>query len=241
MKRLVHFDSISAFYPVNPFNASFPVQHNIRDIKRISLKSAEIPVNFANIRYGLNTFTINMSSTNYTITLNPNVYTSIATLCTDITNAFASSGMPYLPTFSATGSYVSITVSGNHPFSVVQTNMSRYVLGFNGIQSSSYSTNSVITAGYSYLLNVDNYISIYLANVPQTNSSCGGTLMSFKIPVNCVNGVILIIGDQNSFQQSIDVTDPNFVLSALNVVVYDRFNNIIDNNGSDWSFTLQIE
>jgi hypothetical protein len=37
------------------------------------------------------------------------------------------------------------------------------------------------------------------------------------------------------------VTDRGVRLDRLNITVLDRYGNIINNNGIDWSFTLEIE
>lgn len=243
MSRLtINFDSIYAQYSNdnNPLNSVFVLSNPIRKVKSIALKSLELPVAFSNIRANLNVFSILMGGTTYSITLTPSVYTSMATLCSDLTTAFNANSIPSKPTFSVSGNYVIITVSGNVSYSVVQTNMSRYILGFNGNQASSYATNSVITGQYNYLLNVDNYVSIYINNIPHSSMSFSNKLSTFKIPLNCISGVVYFTADDNTFHQKVFVYDDNFVLDKLNVQVLDRFGYLLNNNGLDFSMTLEI-
>jgi len=35
--------------------------------------------------------------------------------------------------------------------------------------------------------------------------------------------------------------DPDLRIDRLNIIVYDRYGNILNNNGLDWSFTLEME
>ena len=241
MKTEIHFDSIYSINNNNPFDTVFTLTSSMSNVRTIKLKSMEIPIAFQNIRNGLNTFTLNMGSTNYSITIPPNNYSSIATLCTDITTLFNSSSIPNNPTFTSTGNKILITVTGNVNFNVVQSNLSRYILGFNGNQISSYSsTNSTITSQFNYLLNVDNYINMYLADIPYSNNTSNGLIASFKIPLNAVNNVVYFFGEENSFSQSLDITNPTFVISQIKVKLIDRFGNVLDNNGVDYSFSLEF-
>jgi hypothetical protein len=47
--------------------------------------------------------------------------------------------------------------------------------------------------------------------------------------------------DNSQNSQSIAVTDRNARVDRLNITVLDRFGNILNNNGLDWSFTLDVE
>jgi hypothetical protein len=66
-------------------------------------------------------------------------------------------------------------------------------------------------------------------------------LMSFKIPLNATNGSIYYTAENISFSQFIEITDENFILNNLKIQVYDQFNNLLDNNGINWSFTLAFQ
>ena len=55
----LHFDSVDASYVSDPFNARFPLAQKLTDVHTISLKSLEMPINFFNIRTGMNQITVN--------------------------------------------------------------------------------------------------------------------------------------------------------------------------------------
>ena len=42
-------------------------------------------------------------------------------------------------------------------------------------------------------------------------------------------------------RQLVEVTDRGVRLDRLNIQVLDRFGNLLNNNGLDWSFTIEIE
>lgn len=242
MKQTIFFDSIYSINNGNPFDASFSLTSNLKNVKKISLKSIEMPIAFTNVRTGLNDFTIRMLSVNYTVYLNSSVYTSATTLCSDLTTAFNSNSIPVKPVFSVVGNKIRITMTGSNLYSVIGSNFSRYVLGFINNQTSNpaLGANSTITAEYNFLLNVDNYVNIYLENIPQSMTTSNNLFSSFKVPLNAVNNVVYFFGDESNFNQSIDLTDENAVISQIKIKIMDRFGNVLNNNGVDYSFSLQF-
>jgi hypothetical protein len=65
--------------------------------------------------------------------------------------------------------------------------------------------------------------------------------ITFKIPVNVNNGSILHWSENTQNTQKVLVTDNSVRVDRLNITVLDRFGVILNNNGIDWSFTLEIE
>jgi hypothetical protein len=107
--QLLHFDTVnqwsvqtpsSVFYKTgfHPFNLIIPLPYQINHVKRIYLKSVELPVGFTNIRdtntSNLLSMTLENVSSNvsysFSITLPNKNYTSMISLLTDINNAIAS-------------------------------------------------------------------------------------------------------------------------------------------------------
>lgn len=243
MNQTIFFDSLYSNNIGNPFDTTFNLSSGISQIKSICLKSLEMPISFPNIRDGLNEFIIRYLSTNYSIKLSPTNYTSATTLCNDLTTAFNSSSIPIKPTFSIVGDKIRITMIGTgHLYTVIQTNFSRYICGFSFNQTSNpaLGSNSTITADYNYLLNIDNYVSMYFENLPNISNSSNNLRMTYKIPLNAVNGVVYYFGSDGNFNQCIEIKDSNIFISYIRVKILDRFNNIIDNNGCHYSFTLEI-
>ena len=98
-----------------------------------------------------------------------------------------------------------------------------------------------MTAVNSFNLNYDLYLSMNLINVPAISSnSTNNKLISFKLPLDALNGMIYYRADQTTFHQFVEITDANYVLNRIQLQIYDRFNCPVNNNGVDWSFTLAV-
>ena len=82
---------------------------------------------------------------------------------------------------------------------------------------------------------------LHLENIPQTNTHFKGNVASFKIPITSGYQSIEYNADNANFAQYIENTNVNFILSSIKLKVYDRNNNLLTNNGFDWTFTLGIE
>ena len=155
-------------------------------------------------------------------------------------------------------------------FYIISTNLSYYILGFRpdtdklidtGTETITY-TNIVSgtvlstsltsiptpTSPYYYLassstynLNIDNYISLYIPQLSGCVSDMTGLNTTFKIPMNCVMGMTYFFQKNLNFEQEVEISDKNLVLNEINIIVYDRFGQNIENNGLDYSLSLLIE
>jgi hypothetical protein len=96
-----------------------------------------------------------------------------------------------------------------------------------------------ISARSSYIINFDTYVDIYIRNF--TTSSTENQLVTYKIPVDVASGQILHWSENSRDTQVIPIRYSVETIDRFIIQVYDRFGNIIDNNGIDWSFTLQIK
>ena len=120
----------------HPFSLTFNLPTQINKVKKIYLKSIELPVGFTNIRAenNSNTLTINVNDIECTIILTPNNYT-ITSLINAInkaikdTNIYIDVYASLLPVFSIIGNKISVicnvdyvnNVSANIKFSVNTT------------------------------------------------------------------------------------------------------------------------
>lgn len=248
---ILHFDTITSNYIQNdPFNTRFTLANAIHRVRSIQLKSLELPVGFFNVRNSgtLNIVTISINNVDYSITLSPKNYTTASNLCTDINTLF--SGVTFATastvTFSAAGSYINValTSTGITQFSIVDTQLSNYILGLKSSNNAAISggTTASITASSVINLNVDNYLNMYLENVPTDNNyNFNGILCSFKVSLNGVYGNIIYNNDETVFKQTVFISDENFILRELRICIFDRFGNPIVNNGLDYSFSLEIK
>jgi hypothetical protein len=82
---------------------------------------------------------------------------------------------------------------------------------------------------------------LHLENIPQTNTHYKNNLASYKIPITSGYQSIEYNADNANFAQYIENTNVNFILSSIKLKMYDRNNNLLTNNGFDWTFTLGIE
>ena len=80
---------------------------------------------------------------------------------------------------------------------------------------------------------------MYLQDIPVKSTGYSNQLISYKIPLNAVNGIVYYLQELNSFSQCVEITDKNYILNRLRVVVYDRFGLPIT-NGLDYSFSLAV-
>ena len=269
--QVIHFDSINgAVYNTgnnfnsytfntdylstspNSFNATFNLSTPLRNIKKINLKSVEIPIGWNNIRansrlniIGLATgynATTKTYANIYSVSLPDKTYSNIATLITDINLAFFS----YYPSvnivFTLTNGYINITSTNSTVFTnyiyVVPTNLT-YLLGFRS-NYDIYSLRST-TAPAVYMLNIDNYINMYISNLSSSNThNANGVISHFKIITNSINGVIYYVAENNSFEQSISV-NPSIPITNLSVILTDRYGYSLNSSGLDWSFSLEFE
>ena len=247
---ILNFDTVFANYlPVSgstsSFVASFPLQTPIRKIQRISLVSLELPVQFANVRTSI-TFSYTKTDTtqgSFSISIYQ-TFTTIASLLSYINSQIPTiSGVSILFSVSNTNSsQIIASASGLNAFQLTNSNdktkFLKNILGFNGTETLS---GGILTASNPYNINLDNFISIYLSNVPHQSTNQNQTPCSFKVPLNAVSNTIYYFGQNGSYTPFVNVSDSHFVLDKLNVAIYDRFNNPLNSNGGDYTFTLRID
>jgi hypothetical protein len=204
-----------------------------------------MPVQFNNVRTSISfSYTTDLLVTgSFTITVNQ-TFTNIAALLLYINTQ--------IPTIA--GAVLAFSVSTSNPNQIVintngltALNLINYtdkkqflknILGFNGTENL---VGTVLTASSYYNLNLDNYISIYLQNVPHQTTNQNQSNSSFKVPLNCVTNSIYFFNQNTSYTPFINVSDNNFVLDKLVVSVFDRYGNNLNPNGGDWSFTIRID
>jgi len=262
--QILHFDTAnqwsvqsptSVFYKTgyHPFNLTIPLPYQIKYVKKIYLKSVELPVGFTNIidtnTSNLLSMTLSSIFDNFTYSFSINLpnknYTSMLTLLSDINTAIASnpivqqnSSHIQVPFFSVSGQKVSINVGSNTSFTFNDTILSKFILGFSW--NFYIFTGRIYEAASNYNITYDTYL---ILNFPKLNAKSTGVSqqISFKIPYNATYNQIYFDAEYSTFSQNIETTDPNTVIGNLQLNVCDRFGNIINNNGLDWSFSLLIE
>jgi hypothetical protein len=243
---LLHFDTIYSTYvlPSNdPFNTRFNLAQPIVNAKKIYLKSIEMPINFCNVRavstMNKISLTTNLNNT-YTVSVPEANYATIGSLTSALNTAFVGVIPSTTVTFATSGNYVTVSATSSTitSFSLNDTILSKYILGFRNATFAGLST----TATVNYLLNVDNFLSMYLSNVSTENTFNNGNIFtSFKISLQSVNGQICFNAENVGFTQSVLLLNKTQTISYLQIQIYDRFGNLILSNNSDYSFTLAVE
>jgi len=252
LKQLLHLDSIDGFQNYDTilkkyhcYNTNILINKPISNIKEISLKSIEMPLFFNNIRTSNNSnvFSFKFDYGLYynipmTITIPEANYTSITSLI-DTLNVSLSNELTYegLSIILYTVGDYNISLQHNCPsFTINKSILANNILGF---ETGTYT--APITTTNFYCLNIDNYLTIYITNLNSgSDTNANGRLLTFKIPLNAVNGQILYLGESNTFIQTISITDPYFVLSSLNIMILDRSGYPINGGNANYSFTLGI-
>ena len=235
-----HFDSINSIYNTDCYDTTFYLNNSIRNVNRIYLKSLEMGIGFNNIRVnnGSSVLTLIINAISYTNTISDNTFSSINDLWAALNTAFTA--CPIRPTFTASSitQKITITLASSTSITVVAGVLAQYILGFRAAQTN---TGLSIVSTNNFNLAIDNYISMYIVNIPYKSTSALNQLVSFKIPLNAVGNTIYYMAENMSFSQYITITDSNFVLNSLRIHIYDRFGKIIKSNGLDYTFSFAIQ
>lgn len=216
----------------NPFDCTILFTKPYRRFKQIALKNAQIPIGFYNVRAPMNTVTINTIT--YTVPIGN--YT-LATLITALNTAVGAGVGVFSQTTAPVDNRLKFTPVSGATFSVSTTvNTLGGILGFTDGQVTTGTT--VLTATNAFLFPFDTYVNIYMKDIGTSSPEVSQS--TFKIPLNVSTGNILW-KENSENSQIIQVTDCSSRVDRLSVQVLDQFGNILNNNGIDWSFTLEID
>ena len=217
----IHFDTTINRTGTNTFDCMLKTDIVYKNISKIFLKSVEIPVAFYQTHAPLNKFTMN--SVSYTIPESDYTISSMINACNMVfTDGIFILGSNNLVTFSSSNVYTMSVVTGDV----------LYQLGFRDSQSG-----TVIQAQCGFNMNIHTYVSMAIKNISTSSPEC--RFATFKIPVDVKNGIIFYQNENQQFTQCIEMNNTTFI-DRLIISVYDRFGNILNNNGVDWSFTLML-
>ena len=237
MDQLFHFDTSSTAVMLtnssalavskvngNPFNCSIQLQNMYQDISELSLETVEMPFGAYNIRSPFDTFTLD-SNTYPLLDGNYDINTLISNLNALSSNTFAIQ----FPTnkIQITGSATTVSAPPNSLLNL---------LGFTDGQTFSAGK---VTATNSFVFPFDRYVSIWIENIGPSSEE--PQKITYKVPVNGAVGNVIYWDENSQFYQNIKVTDRNARVDRLNITVYDRFGNPMNNNGLDWSFSLNVK
>ena len=259
--KLLNFDSIySTKINDNCYNISYKTD-TLTSIKKIFLKSVEIPICINNIRGPYNTFyytikTMSNVTTQYSFTLPDKTYTSIFTLLSDLNAAIIINVQPKLqnneipPSFTLNSTElnkINMTFTTNSStFSFVNNGLLFYYLGYNinNVKTSSTSILLQKTTVFSfqnvYNLSLDTYYNLNFNNISTINKNNHSFFSDFKLAINSISNTVYYANELTSYSQHILINDKNLNLSRIDITITDRYNNILY-SPIDWSLTLEFE
>ena len=245
ISKFIHLESNrSILNDNNCLDSRFMLNEPMQRIKKITLKSLELPVSFPNIRENsTNIFTFIFNSISYSIVLLEKNYTSINELLDNMNarlQTFIGSTLIFLLN---TSNQVYIKFTGTLPisFSIIDNNLSRFVLGFrsgldridNNVDGSRF-----YTAINRSNINCDNFITIMISNLNYTNGHTNQS--TFKVPFNAQMNQIFYYNELMNYTQFVSNIDIRQVMMFLNVKILDRFGVQLKST-IDYSMSLLIE
>ena len=257
--KIIHYDSINAIkINNNPLQCTFTLKETILNVKAIFLRSIEIPLSIYNIRSPYNflkmLITVNGISTMQILKLPNKSYIDVTYFLIDL-NALISSNVilnvnEIAPIFSFSTQLNKLVVKTTLSTSQIlfyNEGVLLYYLG--NINPLVYNKITTQTVGlyiysydllYCYNLCFDIYLSMHICNLNVDSCNNNSNPISFKICLDSITNTIHYNSENSSFVQSVKLPH-NTNISNLSIVFYDRYNNIVDNNNYDFSFTLGYE
>ena len=166
-KRIINFDTIySTKTDSNPFNTTFQLSENIRNITKITLKSIEIPISNNNLRSPYTTISIKYNNLFLNYVLGNKTYIDISSFLLDL-NTLISAMQTYMaigeicPVFSVSSTeinklIVKTTLLSSSSLYIYSTGLVSYYLG--GI--SLIPNTKTLVSGLLYL-NTFNLLNVY--------------------------------------------------------------------------------
>ena len=248
MKKIdyIHFDSINSIDTNNDsFDTTFTILQKYTKIKKIYLKNAEIPIGFPNIRSSNNSNILSfiLNGVTYNCSISYGVYSSISSLLTalnaSILSAITATGFTFVLSNSINDKIIITSTGAFSSYSIITNTLSNIL----NINSAINQIAGTYTSPYIYNLGYDTYIQMSFYNVPSIFSSQGNVPSALKIPLNTNAYNILFYSTDRSdyYDQALTISDSNFILSQMRIIMYDRYGYALNNGSLDYSFTIAIE
>jgi hypothetical protein len=246
----LNFDSFYATKQNNEaFNSTFQILTPYRNIKKVYLKNVEMPVGFTNIRSSnaSNVFNFIVNSVGYSASIPEGYYSSISSLLTALNSAIAGVINPLysmvLTVNSLNHIVITLTLISSPATSVNYSILSTTLSVILGLSTLVNVTNATTSTGSVFNLSYDTYILMNFPNIPSSfNGSNNNLTSTLRIPLNCTPyTVYYYISERTSFDQTLTVNNDTFILSSLQVKLFDRFGYPLYNGSTDFSFTIAID
>ena len=216
----LNFDSINSIDTSNDsFDSTFSLNQKYTKIKKI-------PIGFSNIRSSNNSNVLRfiLNGITYNCSITSQVYSSISSLITalnsSIVTAITSTGFTFVLSVT-TGNNIVITSTGAFSsYSIIQNTLSNIL----NINSAINQIAGTYTSPFIYNLGYDTYIQMAFFNIPSIFSSQGNIPSALKIPLNTnAFNILFYSNDRTQYDQALTISDTNFILSQMRIIMYDRY------------------
>ena len=209
-------------------------------MKKITLKSIEIPVKINSVRNNSNTNIFSYSADNITyksFTLIDEDFTDISVLITRLNERVVATYPADNMTFSLVSNKVKLTSTVLTTIYIKDTTLA-FMCGFDSYTNLLTTNNN--SAQLPYLLSMDLYLNFNITNVSSITNNANGLPSSFKISLNSVCNSIFYYGENTSYTQTINIGNCP-VLEKISVCITDRWGYSLNSLGMDYSFSLAFE
>ena len=253
--KLINFDSYySTKNNLNCYYISYKIDP-LKSIKKIHLKSIEIPICINNVRSPYSTFYYTINNISYNFSLPDKTYISIYSLLIDLNAAIVINIQPKLqnneiaPIFTLSSSelnkIIMTTVTNTSILTFNSDGLMSFYLGYNSNVKIVTTTlllqkTNVYSFAVPYNLSFDTYYNLIFNNIQSETKNNNNSQSDFKLPINSLTNAVYFSNELSSFQQSVNIIDKNLTISKLDIILTDRFNNTI-NGYLEWSMTLLFE
>ena len=253
--KLINFDSYySTKNNLNCYYISYKIDP-LKSIKKIHLKSIEIPICINNVRSPYSTFYYTINNISYNFTLPDKTYISIYSLLIDLNASIVLNIQPKLQLNEIAPIFTLSTTELNKIIMTIVTNTSTMTFNYDGLMSFYLGYNSnvkivlttlllqktnVYNFAVPYNLSFDTYYNLIFNNIQSETKNNHNSQSDFKLSINSLTNAVYFSNELTSFQQSVNIIDKNLTISKLDIIFTDRFNNTIISY-QDWSMSLLFE
>ena len=253
--KLINYDSYySTKNNLNCYYISYKIDP-LKSIKKIHLKSIEMPICINNVRSPYSTFYYTINNISYNFVLPDKTYISIYSLISDLNNYIVINIQPKLqanefaPIFSVSttelNKLIMTTITNLSILTFNYDGLMQYYLGYNNIAKLVTTTlllqkTNVYSFAIPYDLSFDTYYNLIFNNIQSETKNNNNSQSDFKLPINSLTNAVCFSNELTSFQQNVTIIDKHLTLSKLDIILTDRYNNMITGY-LDWSMTLEYE
>ena len=252
IKSIKNYDIIEGAFSLNyyhSYNVVFPLKYPLKNLRKITLKSVEMPLSIPMIRLNNKSNTIgitfdtlagtyyvvcNIPANNYTMTslidmINSQLTNGPMTAYQGTYITFSTIAVPYGYICSILNNCLRVTLDS--------TPLVVYILGYSNSLTNSIGR-SVQGSSPINLYAIDTCLYMNITNLPVMNNN-NSQSSTFKIPIdNLVNGTLFY--NDAAEHQSVSFNNSTFLLDKLNIVLYDRLGFQLCGY-MNWTMTLLIE